>query len=276
MKLREVQVDNSDMDTTYKIEPVVAKFVICMRLNEADNFIATRPIKLSETELSLQTQLKVEVGQEVQCRVKLCQIDKPMIIDAVVTETSYDDVNDLMFCVCKFVDIDRTYSEEIKLFNVQTAFSLSHFLAEFPLFEDFTQQDCETLAKFVTYRELEKKQVLYYEKTTDSHMQGLFIVQSGLLSIYKGKKHRPDKQIAVVSPGQIFGENTLVTDQPHTATIAAVNESTLIQISKIGFQRLKEKYPELGLKFMEIVARTLSKRLGRTTKLLFNPIELKK
>ena len=103
-------------------------------------------------------------------------------------------------------------------------------------------------------------------------LQGLFIVQSGLLNIFKGKKAKPERRVAVVSPGEIFGEFTLLYESPHTASVVAVNDSNLIQINKMGFQLMKEENPVLTCKIMELIARSLADRLKHATKKLFCPV----
>ena len=48
----------------------------------------------------------------------------------------------------------------------------------------------------------------------------------------------------------------------------------LIKINKQGIKYLNVNHPELALKFMEIIARTLAIRLSRATKLLFSPVKV--
>ena len=74
-------------------------------------------------------------------------------------------------------------------------------------------------------------------------------------------------------PGQIFGESTLISDQPFFTSVMAVNESVLLQINKKGFLRIRSEHPELALKLMTVIAQTLNFRLNRTTHQLFSPIQ---
>ena len=56
----------------------------------------------------------------------------------------------------------------------------------------------------------------------------------------------------------------------------AVNKTLLIQINKVGFMLIRKEQPDLGLKIMEVVARALAARLGRTTRKLFSPIRFQR
>jgi hypothetical protein len=253
---------------------IITDFSVGMRLTEYDKFTAAHSVNLSETGVCLQLTEPLEIGQQVQLRIIISTQTACMIMSAKVVWVRQDPVNETLCYGLGFVDPDPDQVGLIQFYVQAGTKILLNFFSEFPLFEALTLEDCQHLIRITTRRELAKREILYYEDSRDSDMQGLFIVQSGLLTIFKGKNHDPQRQIAVVSPGQVFGEYTLVLDQPHTATVMAVNASTLIQINKKGLQYLNVTHPSLALKFMEIVARTLATRLGRATRLLFSPLNV--
>lgn len=58
-----------------------------------------------------------------------------------------------------------------------------------------------------------------------------YLIQSGKVRVYaehKGKK----KELAVLGPGQIFGEMALIVDQPRTASVEALENCNLIKITR--------------------------------------------
>jgi CRP-like cAMP-binding protein len=59
-----------------------------------------------------------------------------------------------------------------------------------------------------------------------------------------------------VEPGGIFGEMSLFTGMPRTATGVIVEESELLEIGIKGFSHLLEKNPELA----DVIADLVSKR----------------
>jgi len=262
------------MNKTNSVPRIITDFAVGIRHNKNRDFTEAYSVNLSETGVCLQLPEPLEIGQHVQLQITLSMQTSPMIMDAEVVWLRQDPINETTCCGLGFTDPTPEQLTLIRFYVQAGTKMLLNFLSEFPLFEALTLEDCQQLIRITTRRDLAKREILYYEDSKDNDMQGLFIVQSGLLSIFKGKNHDPQHQISVVSPGQIFGENTFVLEQPHTASVMAVNASTLIQINKQGLQYLNETHPKLALKFMEIVARTLATRLGRATKRLFSPIKM--
>ena len=232
------------------------------------------PVNLSETGACVRLNQMIDPGRTIQLEIRLGESAAPMTLAARTVWLRRDESHQAYYCGLGFVELDDEQLNCIREYVQLGGAMLLRFLSEFPLFEAFLPDDCQSLLKIVTLRELERKEILYEDGARDVDLQGLFIVQSGLLSIFKGPRPQPDRQLAVVSSGQIFGETTLVNDQPHSATIMAVNDSRLIQINKVGFLLLRKSEPQLALKIMDVVARTLAARLGRTTGKLFSPLRL--
>lgn len=269
-----VMADNAPMGKGDLVPRIITDFSVEMNRDIGDRWEKAASVNLSETGVCVQIARPPEVGQVVQLRITIYMQTTPMVLRAKAVWIRSDPENHAHYCGLGFVDPDPEQVELIRFYMAASTQILMEFLSEFPLFKDFTLEDCRNLTRIATRRELARREVLYYEGSDDRDLQGLFIVQKGLLAIFKGKRHNPEHQIAVVSPGQVFGETTLVMEQPHSASVKAVNQSTLIQINKQGFNYLKQDNPQLALKFMEMIARALAVRLGRTTKRLFSPIRL--
>ena len=252
---------------------IITNFDVRIHCEPDGTFRQTSPVNLSETGACLRLKTKVTPDQQVQLQIRLGQDTDAMEVNGRIVWVRHDPVNEVYYCGLGFTDLSNIQKMNIRQYADLGSETLLLFLSEFPLFEEFSRDDCRSLLRIVTLRELNKKEILYVAGARDMDLQGLFIVQSGLLNIYSGSQPRLERHLAVVSPGQVFGESTLLMDQPHSATIMAVNHSRLIQINKVGFQLLSEKEPQLALKLMKVVARALVARLGRTTKKLFSPTQ---
>ncbi|MBN2211806.1 MAG: cyclic nucleotide-binding domain-containing protein [Sedimentisphaerales bacterium] len=254
---------------------IITDFAIRLTRQNGNPCINAGPVNLSETGLCLRLSQEPTVGEQVALEIQLDPNGPPITAQGRIVWVRSNRINPWFYCGVGFVDLKQNHLTQIKQYVDDGAQWLVDFLYEFPLFADFSQEDCRNLLMITTLRQLKKHEILYEEGGRDVDLQGLFIVQSGLLRIFKGHDPRPDRQLAVVSAGQIFGEVTLITEQEHTASIMAVNPSCLIQINKLGFTALREKHPKLGLKVMEVVAKSLVARLGRTTQKLFSPVQIK-
>ncbi len=151
---------------------------------------------------------------------------------------------------------------------------LTHFFKEFPLFEEFTEEDARLLSELTYTHFLRRKEVFFRRGSHGDELDGLFIVRRGLIQIYKKVSKLREEKIAVASSGEIFGELSLVLTQPHTASIRAVNDSELIEITRESYDHLRATNINVAVKLMEVMLKVLAKRLGRMTKLLFSPIRI--
>ena len=236
---------------------------------------AVSPVNLSETGTCVRLSIPLEQDQPVHLAIELDPDTPPLTTDGRVIWTRHDQINRKYYCGIGFADLTEEDAHKIRTYTEKGAQHLLRFFSEFPLFEDFSAQDCRQLLQITTLRSLEKQEILYQHGSQDVDLQGLFIVQNGLVSIFRGSRPVKERLLAVVSAGELFGETTLITEKPHSATVMAVNPSTLIQINKIGFHLIREQEPKLALKIMEVIAHTLSQRLGRTTSKLFSPLKVK-
>jgi selenocysteine lyase/cysteine desulfurase len=72
-----------------------------------------------------------------------------------------------------------------------------------------------------------------------------------------GRKHR----LAVLGPGQLFGEVALIDRRPRSATCTVRSDATLIEISSEVFEQLVNELSPLSLKFIEAVNAKLARTL---------------
>jgi CRP-like cAMP-binding protein len=86
----------------------------------------------------------------------------------------------------------------------------------------------------------------------------LYVLMEGRLEVVKG-----DTVVAsIAEPGAVFGEMSVLLDQPHTATVRAVSDSTIYEFSDA--ESLLRDQPAVAL----LVARLLAQRLNAATSYL--------
>jgi NTE family protein len=89
----------------------------------------------------------------------------------------------------------------------------------------------------------------------------LYVVRSGLVDVTTGDDD--DRHIRTFGPGDIFGEQALLTGRPRSARAVAQTGVTLWRLDHTDFLYLMGSDPQLGA----VVARTLSERLTATNRL---------
>lgn len=84
----------------------------------------------------------------------------------------------------------------------------------------------------------------------------MFVVTEGLLHVFmKGLENGEEKRVAQVMPGDFFGEMSLLTGVPRSASIQAATEAICFEITKEAMARLFTKHPDLARRISRKIAR---------------------
>lgn len=67
-----------------------------------------------------------------------------------------------------------------------------------------------------------------------------------------------------IGPGRWVGEVTVLDHGPATATVTAVEVSTLLALARDDFERLRAEHPAVAARLTQALARNLAQRLRRT------------
>ena len=73
---------------------------------------------------------------------------------------------------------------------------------------------------------------------------GLHVILRGQVQVTKEDEGQP-RELARLGPGEMFGEISLLNDEPTTATVSATEQSTVLFLGKTYFDRLVEAVPEV-------------------------------
>ncbi|KAM4749158.1 patatin-like phospholipase domain-containing protein 6 [Rhinophrynus dorsalis] len=87
---------------------------------------------------------------------------------------------------------------------------------------------------------------------------GLHFVLSGCLHVYQGVTGREDSCIFVTYPGEMIGQLTVLTGEPLIFTVRAVQDSTVLCISRTHFYQILRSHPPVLLSVAHSVARRVS------------------
>ena len=85
----------------------------------------------------------------------------------------------------------------------------------------------------------------------------LYLIEQGQVALYMPGVTQP---VAVVGPGEVFGESALLDGEPHTTDAVALADLAAWSLSRSDFEKLILRYPGLALN----LTRGLSQRLRQT------------
>ncbi len=127
----------------------------------------------------------------------------------------------------------------------------SSLLDNIDLFKVLTDEEKLTLVK-----RIKKETRLKGESIVRQGHDGrsLYMVAQGKLSVTRQKQDGTTVSLGELGPGQFFGELTLLTGEPRSATVRALTDVELLKLDKSDLQEVLNQNPALAEKLAEIVA----------------------
>lgn len=135
-----------------------------------------------------------------------------------------------------------------------------------PLFHDMTLSELKEFQKIVHRRVFKENEPIFWEGEPGV---GMYIVKTGSVGIYKITADRSKKEIAILHPGEFFGELALLDESPRSATCIARENSEIIGLFRPDLFNILAKKPRLGNKFLLQLATVIGERLKSTNKELY-------
>lgn len=134
--------------------------------------------------------------------------------------------------------------------------NLSEFLRAVPLFAGLTPEEMNPFQ--------EKLEVIQFVRDAFICKEGekadsMFVIKSGIVQIFCDDGHSGRKILTHLKLGDYFGEMSLLTEEPRTASAIALAETEVIRIRKEDFSSLLKSAPGVAL----AVIKTLCERLAK-------------
>jgi len=83
----------------------------------------------------------------------------------------------------------------------------------------------------------------------------LYIIRTGSCGIYVKRDGKQENRIATIERGDFFGEMSLLTGEPITATVRAMVDTSVIIIDKENFSNILDDNPAIPVQLGEILAK---------------------
>ncbi len=116
-----------------------------------------------------------------------------------------------------------------------TASRLSQMLAEMPLFAELSPHQIEALIRQMGRQSVSKGQVIVQQ---GQPRQYFYVIQSGEVGVLARDNKDTQKMVAKLGRGEHFGETSLFTNQPYSATCVALSQVELLTLDEFTFDRL--------------------------------------
>ncbi len=135
------------------------------------------------------------------------------------------------------------------------------------LFKNISREQIQSIIGSFETRAYAPGETIFDDGSTQT--DGMYIVASGSIKIYKtlpGEEMR-QQAVAVLPSGSFFGEMALLDEESRSAGAAAMDDATLLYLSKQSFHSIISKDLVLGHEILSRIAKVMSKRLRDTNNL---------
>jgi small-conductance mechanosensitive channel len=119
------------------------------------------------------------------------------------------------------------------------------------LFRLLKEENLERLAQLVEARLFAANEVILRQGDRGDE---LFILLRGHVEISLQQPDGTRRRMPDLGPGSFFGEMSLLTGAPRTATVAALEECELLVVGKFAFREILEATPELAWRICQVMA----------------------
>ena len=109
--------------------------------------------------------------------------------------------------------------------------NLCRVLANLPMFQQLRESEIGNLAANAREVGLSKGQILFQKGTL---LDGFFVVVDGQIKLAFSSPQGHEKVVAIVGPGQSFGEATMFMEKPCPVFAQALEDTQLLYIAKQG------------------------------------------
>mgnify|MGYP005839097519 CR=1 FL=1 len=140
------------------------------------------------------------------------------------------------------------------------------YLANFNLFEDLSNDKMESLGSVTYMHNFAKNQPIYFAEETSN---SIFFLKKGRVKLTRMSSEGKEMIVALVNPGEVFGEMAIIDDGNRTDTAFALDETVICAISKSDFKEFIESNPELNPKVTKLIGLKLRQFSEKIEDLVF-------
>ncbi|MFO1051795.1 MAG: mechanosensitive ion channel family protein [Planctomycetota bacterium] len=123
-------------------------------------------------------------------------------------------------------------------------------LAKVPVFFPLAPEELQALSRDAVLQDYGRgERVVHQGDPGDS----LFLIQDGTAVVSVRDEHGAEREVARLSRGEFFGEMAVLTGEPRTASVTAVEDMHVLVVHKSTLQEMFERRPALAQEMAEIM-----------------------
>jgi CRP/FNR family transcriptional regulator, dissimilatory nitrate respiration regulator len=144
------------------------------------------------------------------------------------------------------------------------------FLSNTFLFASFTEKEIDLLLASTSLKKVSRGEQIFSEGIDAT---AFFIVVSGKIKIYKLSPDGKEYTLHIHDPGDLVAEAAIFDSMVYPASCMALEDTTLVRMSRKEFLILIKEHPELSLKMMSGYSKRLRQFVAKIEELSLKDIK---
>jgi CRP-like cAMP-binding protein len=135
---------------------------------------------------------------------------------------------------------------------------LASFLQGVPVFAELKGRELAFLGGLVHLRRYKQGESVFVEGDPGS---GMYVIRTGSVRIFTRGAGRAEEDLAILGPGDFFGETTLTAPTTRTASARALEATELVGLFRADLLEMAQKQPVIANHILLGLTRIVSERL---------------
>jgi len=137
-------------------------------------------------------------------------------------------------------------------------------LSTIPLFKELNEEEFKIAADALKPVFVKKGETIFNEGDEGEEM---FILSSGALTAFGRQSDGKQRWLFDIKQwGDFFGEMSIISHEPRSATITAIEDSTVMSLKEIDFFRIISQHPIIGFKILRSISIVQNQWLSQSSK----------
>ena len=145
----------------------------------------------------------------------------------------------------------------------------AQLLARVPFLAALPPEDLDWLAQRLQRKSVPRGEIVFNKEDPG---QSLFVIERGSVRIFIPGVQGSDLTLAVLAPGDFFGDLSLLDGSPRSASAASISDCTLLVLDRSVFTSLLTAQPEAAMAVLEVLSRRLRETDQMASDLAFQDV----
>jgi CRP/FNR family cyclic AMP-dependent transcriptional regulator len=135
-----------------------------------------------------------------------------------------------------------------------TMFGRTTPLGNMPLFHGLTPEETSRLETLLRSRKFAAGANVM---AADQPGEAIYIIQTGTMKIHVEQSDGSDVILAILGPGEVVGEMGPVEEQPRSASVVTLEQTSVLWIDRASFRECMTTIPTMTYNLVRILSRRL-------------------